>query len=196
MLEYPISCAGRPSQLHVTRPVDDRSHAPHSIVRWRGVRSDTRYGRDVKFRTTVELGGKTATGMAVPAEVVDALGSGKRPAVQVTVGGHSYQTTIASMGGRFLIPLSAENRSAAGVTAGDEIEVEVAPDTSPRVVEVPADLKEVLVADPTALSFFEALSYTHRKEWVRWIEDAKKSETRRARVAKAVAALRDGKRAR
>jgi hypothetical protein len=150
----------------------------------------------MKFRATVELGGKTATGIAVPADVVAALGSGSRPAVTVTVGGHSYRTTVARMGGRFLVPLSAENRTAAGVAAGDEVDVGIEPDTAPREVEVPADLADALAHDDAARATFDGLSFTHRKEWVRWLEEAKKAETRATRLAKTVESLRDGKRAR
>src|ERR1700677_4985358 len=121
----------------------------------------------MKFRATVELGGKTATGIEVPDDVVAALGPGSRPPVTVTVGGHSYRTTAARMGGRFLIPLSAENRTAAGVAAGDEIDVNIEPDTAPRGVEVPADLAEALAKDEAAKTTFDALAFTHRKEWVR-----------------------------
>src|ERR1700678_2802923 len=96
----------------------------------------------MKFRATVELGGKTATGIEVPDDVVAALGQGSRPPVTVTVGGHSYRTTVARMGGRFLVPLSAENRTAAGVAAGDEVDVGIELDTAPREGEVPADLTE------------------------------------------------------
>lgn len=148
----------------------------------------------MRFSTTVELGGKTATGLAVPDEVVTALGSGKRPAVQVTIGKHSYRTTVAAMGGRFLVPLSADNRAAAGVAAGDEIEVDIEPDTAPREVMLPADLAAALAADGTARAFFETLSYTHRKEWARWIEEAKQAETRASRLSKAITALRAGNR--
>jgi hypothetical protein len=148
----------------------------------------------MKFKATVELGGKTATGIPVPEEVVTALGSGNRPPVLVTVGGHSYQTTVARMGGRFLVPLSAENREAAGVGAGDEIEVDIEPDAAPREVSVPTDLADALSRDDAARAFFDGLSYTHRKEWVRWIEEAKKAETRDARLVKAVESLRAGKR--
>jgi hypothetical protein len=150
----------------------------------------------MKFRATVELGGKTATGIAVPADVVEALGSGSRPAVTVTVGGHSYRTTVARMGGRFLVPLSAENRTAAGVAAGDEVDVGIEPDTAPREVEVPADLADALAHDDAARATFDGLSFTHRKEWVRWLEEAKKAETRATRLAKTVESLREGKRAR
>ncbi|NHC13697.1 YdeI/OmpD-associated family protein [Motilibacter deserti] len=150
----------------------------------------------MRFRTTVELGGKTATGLPVPEEVVQALGGGKRPAVVVTIGGHTYRTTVAPMGGRYFVPLAAEHRTAAGVAAGDEVEVEVEPDTAPREVVVPDDLGAELVADAVARAAFETLAYSHRKEWVRWIEEAKKPETRAARVAKTVGSLREGKRTR
>jgi hypothetical protein len=150
----------------------------------------------MKFRATVELGGKTATGIQVPEDVVAALGSGNRPPVTVTIGGHTYRTTVARMGGRFLIGLSAENRTAAGVAAGDEVDVGIELDAEPREVEVPADLAEALAHDDVARANFDGMSYTHRKEWVRWIEEAKKAETRATRLAKTVESLRAGKRVR
>jgi hypothetical protein len=150
----------------------------------------------MKFRATVELHGKTATGIEVPDELVTALGAGNRPAVTVTVGGHSYRTTVSRMGGRFLIPLSAENRTAAGVSAGDEVDVGIEPDTAPREVEVPADLAEALAKDEAAKTTFDGLAFTHRKEWVRWVEEAKKAETRATRLAKTVEALHAGQRTR
>lgn len=147
----------------------------------------------MEFRATVELGGKTATGIQVPDEVVAALGPGKRPAVVVTVGGHSYRTTVARMGGRFLVPLSAENREAAGVAAGDEIDVTIEPDTQPREVTVPEDLTTALAGNDAARAYFDTLSYTHRKEWVRWVEEAKKPETRANRIVKTLESLTSGK---
>ncbi len=150
----------------------------------------------MKFRTTVERGGKTATGLLVPDDVVSALASGRRPSVQVTVGGHTYRTTVASMQGRFLVPLSAENRSAAGVSAGDEVEVELTLDAAPREVTVPADLADALAHDDEARQFFDELAYSHRKEWVRWIEEAKKADTRSTRIHRAISSLQAGKRTR
>lgn len=147
------------------------------------------------FRTTVELGGKTATGIEVPADVVAALGSSKRPAVLITIAGHSYRTTVASMGGRFLVPLNAENRAAAGVIAGEEVDVEIQLDTTPRVVTLPPDLDAALADEPAARKFFESLSFTHRKEWVRWIDEAKRTPTRASRINKTIAALRVHKQA-
>ena len=144
----------------------------------------------MRFRTTVLLGGKTATGLPVPAEVVEALDAGRQPKVHVTIGGHTYRSTVAVRGGQFLIPLSAENRTAAGVAAGDEVEVELTLDTAPREVEVPADLAEALASDPAARKAFDGLPFTHRNEYVRWIEEAKKPETRVDRVAKTLAKLK------
>jgi antitoxin component of MazEF toxin-antitoxin module len=85
----------------------------------------------MRFRTTVELGGRTATGMRVPPEVVEALGAGKKPPVRVTIGGHTYRSTVATRGGVYLLPISAENRAGAGVAAGDEVEVDVELDDAP-----------------------------------------------------------------
>jgi hypothetical protein len=145
----------------------------------------------MKFRAAVELGGKTATGIEVPPEVLESLGTSQRPAVTITIGTHSYRTTVAKMGGRYLIPLSAENRTAAGVAAGDEVDVEIRLDDAPREVALPADLAAALDADARAA--YDALSYTHRKEWVRWVEEAKKPETRATRIEKTVAGLKAGR---
>jgi uncharacterized protein DUF1905/bacteriocin resistance YdeI/OmpD-like protein len=144
----------------------------------------------MRFSTTVELGGRTATGIEVPAEVVQALGAGKRPPVRVTVGGHTYQSTVSSLGGRFLLPLSAEHRAAAGVAAGDEVEVDIELDDAPRVVELPADLAAALDAEPGLRDRFERLAYSHRKEHVRAVQSAKAEATRARRVAAVLAALR------
>ncbi|WIV57054.1 YdeI/OmpD-associated family protein [Amycolatopsis nalaikhensis] len=146
----------------------------------------------MKFRTTVLLGGKTATGLPVPDDVVEALGAGKKPAVTVTLGGHTYRTTVASRGGRFLVPLSAENREKAGVAAGDDVEVEIALDTAPRELEIPADLAAALAADETARARFETLSYSAKQRFVLPIGQAKTEETRQRRVAKVITDLRAG----
>lgn len=146
----------------------------------------------MRFRAPVVLGGKTATGIPVPEEVVDSLGSGKRPPVRVTVGGHTYRTTVAPMGGQFWIPLSAENRSSAGVAAGDEVDVDIDLDTAPREVHVPADFTEALDRDTDARRTFDGLSYSHKRRYVLSIEDAKTPETRQRRITKAVSMLHDG----
>jgi Domain of unknown function (DUF1905)/Bacteriocin-protection, YdeI or OmpD-Associated len=146
----------------------------------------------MRFRATLELGGKTATGIEVPAEVVAALGSSKRPAVKVTLNGHGYASTVAPMGGRYLVPVSAEHRAAAGIAAGDEVEVELVLDTAPRVVVVPADLRVALADEPTAAQRFAALSYSHQRAHVLSVEGAKAAETRARRVAKVVDTLLGG----
>ena len=144
-----------------------------------------------KFRTTVELGGKTATGFEVPSEVVAALGSSKKPSVAVTVNGFTYRSTVATMGGRYLVPLSAENRTAAGVAAGDEVDVTLELDSAPREVVVPQDFQDALRADGAALEFFETLSYSNKRWHVLSIDGAKTDETRQRRIAKSVAMLRE-----
>lgn len=145
----------------------------------------------MEFRTTVTLGGKTATGLQVPDEVVEALGAGKRPPVVVTVGGHTYRSTVAPMGGAFWIPLAAEHRQAAGVAAGDEVTVGIEPDAAPREVALPDDLAAAM--DDAARAAFEGLAPSHKKEWVRWVEEAKRAETRTTRIEKTVAGLRAGR---
>ena len=147
----------------------------------------------MRFRATLQLGGKTATGIDVPAEVVESLGAGKRPPVSVTIKGHTYRTTVAPRGGRFMLPVSADNRASAGVVAGDEVDVDVALDTEPREVSVPPDLAEALDAEPDAKRYFDGLSYSHKLRHVLAIEEAKTAETRQRRVAKAVSALREGR---
>jgi hypothetical protein len=148
----------------------------------------------MRFRTTILQAKKTATGIEVPPDVLDRLGAGKRPPVLVTVGGHTYRSTVASMGGRYMIGLSAENRAAAGVGGGDEVDVELALDTQPREVDVPEDLAVELERDPVARTFFDSLSYSGKRAFTYWIDDAKKAETRATRVATSVRMLHDGER--
>ena len=148
----------------------------------------------MRFRSTVELGGKTATGIEVPEDVVAALGGSKRPAVTITINGYAYRTTVARMGGRCLVPLSAENRSGAGVAADDEVDVDIALDTAPRTTELPADLAAAL--DDAARKHYGGLAPTHQKEWVRWVEEARKPETRAIRIEKTAQALREGRKTR
>ncbi|PYI56973.1 YdeI/OmpD-associated family protein [Paenibacillus flagellatus] len=141
------------------------------------------------FTATLELHGKTATGIEVPEEIVAGLGGGKKPAVRVTIRGYTYRTTVAVMGGRFLIPVSAEHREKAQIAAGDMLEVELALDTEPRELVVPADFLEALARHEKAKSFFEGLSYSNKRRFVLSIEEAKTAETRQRRIEKAVSTL-------
>jgi hypothetical protein len=148
----------------------------------------------MEFRTTVVLGGVTATGLQVPDDVVAQLGAGKRPPVRVTVGDYTYRTTVAPMGGAYWVPLAAEHREAAGVAADEEVDVRIELDTEPRQIVLPEDLAAAM--DDAARAAYDRLAYTHQKEWVRWVEEAKKPETRTTRIEKTVASLRDGKKGR
>lgn len=144
-------------------------------------------GEDVpraSFRTTILRAGKTATGIEVPPAVVTSLGTSKRPPVRVTVNGHTYRSTVAVMGGKFMVGVSAENRAAAQVEGGDEVEVELELDSAPREVPVPPDLAVALAADPAAKQRFESLSASRRQAHVVSVEGAKTAATRQRRVAR------------
>lgn len=130
-----------------------------------------------------------ATGLVVPEEIVTALGQGRRPPVVVTINGHSWRTTVMTMGGEARLPLAQEHRKAAGVQGGDEVEVDIALDTAPREVEVPSDLAEAL-AGAGLTEAFARLPFSHRKEHVRAIDEAKSAETRMRRMLKAVQMVR------
>ena len=147
----------------------------------------------MRFRTTLLLAGKTATGMRVPNEVVEALGAGKRPPVRVTINGYTYRNTIAVYGDEYLVGVSAEHREGAGVKAGDEVDVDIELDTAPREVSVPVDLAAALDAEPAARRTFDGLSYSNRNYIVTQVEGAKSDETRRRRIAKSIEALREGR---
>ena len=147
----------------------------------------------MRFRTTIEQGGKTATGIRIPAEVVEALGAGGRPPIRVTINGHTYRSTVASRSGQYLVGVSAENRESAGVAGGDEVDVDIELDTEPREVIVPPDLAAALEPHPEAKRFFEGLSYSQKQWFVLPIDAAKKPETRQRRVDKAIGMLREGR---
>ena len=140
-----------------------------------------------KFKTSIlQAAGMNATGIVVPDEVVEKLAAGKKPKVAVTLKGYTYRSTVAVMGGKYMLPLAKEHRDAAGVKANDKVEVTLELDTAPREVEVPKDFAAALKKAGLAKDF-TALAFTHRKEHVRAIEEAKAPETRLRRIEKAVA---------
>lgn len=141
--------------------------------------------------TVIKDDGSNATGIRIPPEVVEAFGKGKKPPVKATLNGFTYQTTVAVMGGDYYIPLSAERRNAAGVKAGDTLPLTLELDTEPRTVEVPPDLAQALAAVPGLRQKFDGLAYTHRKEYVRWVDDAKTAETRQRRISGVVVKMSD-----
>ena len=147
----------------------------------------------LKFRTIIKQAGKTATGIQVPPEIVEGLGAGKKPPVTITINGYTYRNTIAVMGGVYMVGVSAEHRAGAGVAGGDEVDVTIALDTAPRVVEVPEDLQKALEVNPIARQNFEALSYSNKQRHVLPVKDAKTEETRLKRIRKTIDELSSGK---
>jgi hypothetical protein len=147
----------------------------------------------MRFHSTVQLDGKTATGVPVPDEVVAALGGGNRPQVRVTLAGYSYRTTVARMRGQFKFPVSAEVRDRAKIAAGDELDIEIELDISSREVAVPPELAEALGNAPGAQEAFEQLSYSSQKRYALAVERAKTPETRQRRIDKVVHELRSGR---
>ena len=147
----------------------------------------------MKFRTTILQSGKTATGIVVPDEVVEALGSGKRPPITVTIGAYTYRNTIAVMDGVYMVGVSAEHRAGAGVAGGDEVDVEIELDTAPREVSEPDDFAAALDAEPQARATFDGLSYSNKSWHVLQVTGARTDETRQRRIGKSVEMLREGR---
>lgn len=147
----------------------------------------------MRFHTTIQTAGKTATGIEVPEQVVVGFGSGKRPPVRITINDYTFRSTVAVMGGRFMVGISADVRAAAGVAGGDEIDVDMELDTEPREVSVPADLAAALDNEPHARRYFDGLSYSNKSRHVLAITGAKSDETRQRRIAKSVAMFREGR---
>ncbi len=140
-----------------------------------------------KFKTTLRKAkDMDAIGIEVPEAIVEKLASGKKPKVTVTLKGYTYRSTVFYMGGQFMLPLAKEHRNASGVNDGDTLEVTLELDTAPREVEVPKDLAAALKKAGLTKDF-AALAFTHRKEHVRAIEEAKAPETRQRRIEKAIA---------
>ena len=141
------------------------------------------------FISTVRAMTEKATALTVPDEAVASLGTQKRPPVIVSLNGHSYRSTVSSMGHEFLLPFSADHREAAGVKAGDQVEVTIELDLTPRLIEVPADLAAALAEKAGARDAFDALAPSRRKDFVRKVEEAKTKETRDRRIADTVAKM-------
>jgi hypothetical protein len=153
-------------------------------------RTDGVHTLPMRFRTVLETAGKTATGIPVPPDVVDALDAGKRPPVAVTINDYTWRTSVAVMGGRYMVGVSAQARERAAVQGGDEIEVDIKLDTEPRDVAIPEDFAQALSQDPAAVAAFEATSYSNKRRLVMPIDEAKTPETRQRRITKTIAGLR------
>ena len=145
------------------------------------------------FSTRIKQAGKSATGIQIPDEVIEGLGAGKKPAVRLTVNGYSYRSTVATVDGAYMVGLSADHRAASGLQGGDEVEVDIELDTAPRTVEVPEDLVAALDSEPKARATFDRLSNSLKSYHVQNVTGAKSAETRRRRIEKSIATLREGK---
>ena len=142
------------------------------------------------FNTTLIKGDqKNTSGIEVPPEVIEALGAGKKPPVKITIGDYSYRSTVAVMGGHYLVPLSQAHREASGLAGGDQVDITIEVDTEPRTVEVPEDLAAALAAKAGAREAFDKASPSARKEFVRQVVEAKAQDTRERRIAAIVAKL-------
>jgi len=148
--------------------------------------------RSATFETTVAATGNN-TGIVVPAEVIEQLGAGKRPAVHVDVNGYEYRSTVAVMGGRHMIGISAAIRAETGLEGGDPIRVVLTVADTPREVDVPADLAAALAAEEGTAAFFEKLSNSLQRYHVDNVNGAKAAETRQRRIEKTVALFREGR---
>jgi Bacteriocin-protection, YdeI or OmpD-Associated/Domain of unknown function (DUF1905) len=153
------------------------------------------YNMAVTFTTTLQKAeGLNATGIRIPAEVIAALGTQKRPKVKVSLNGYTFRSTVAVFGDVFMLGVSQAHREASGLEAGDELEVTLELDVEPRIVDVPDDLRAALAEKAGALEAFEAMAFSRRKEFVRQVEEAKAQETRDRRIAGIVAQMGDKER--
>jgi hypothetical protein len=146
-----------------------------------------------RFRAELRSAGDSGgAGFDVPLDVAAALSDAKRPPVTVTINGFEFRTRLAVYGGQPMVGVSKANRAGAGIDIGDAVDVLIAVDTAPREIAVPPDLAEALAEEPAAAGTFDRLSFSHRREYVQWITEAKRPETRARRVADALERLRAG----
>lgn len=148
------------------------------------------------FTATIEDAGSSGGAyVTIPFDLEEVFGK-KRMKARVTFDGELYRGTIGRYGGTYMVIVRKDIREAIGKEPGDEVEVTIEEDTEPRVVEVPADVKAALAAEPEAEAFFDDLSFTHKKEYVQWVEEAKREETRERRIGKMIEMLLEGKKTR
>lgn len=141
----------------------------------------------ISFHTTILQFGNNS-GIQVPEDVIEKLGGGKKPLVNVIVNNYQYRSAVASMGGKFMISFSSEHRKASGIQGGNEVDITLSLDLEPRTVEIPKDL-EAALTEANALAAFNKSAPSMKKEYVRQVESAKSQETRERRIAKIVEKL-------
>ena len=148
---------------------------------------------ELTLTTTLQARGPAAAVVLTDDQVAE-VGEGRKAfPVQATINGYTWAGRVSRMGGEFLLGMRREVREAARAEAGDEVTVTIALDEAPREVEVPPALAQALEGDTAAKAKFDALAFTHRKEFAQWIAEAKKNETRERRVAQALQMLREGR---
>ena len=148
------------------------------------------------FSAVIQNAGGGGAFVEVPFDVEAAFGE-KKPRVKAMIEGVPYRGILTRMGTEFhMLIILKEIREQIGKTFGDEVTVTVEPDTEPRVVEVPAELRKAFRTEKEARAFFEKLSYTHQREYVMWINEAKRDATRQSRIAKTIEMLKQGKKVR
>jgi hypothetical protein len=207
-VERRSTSGGRDSQQHCkqegagerageTQPDGARNHAAKlragreiTVTRRREQLQNCAAMSHLQLTTTLQARGPAAA-VILDDDQISAIGKGKkRFPVRATINGYSWRTTVTPMRGEYLLGLNKEVRAGASVEAGDTVEVLIELDTEPREIEVPEALATALAGDAVARATFEGMSFTHRKEYVRWIEEAKRDETREKRVAQALERLR------
>jgi len=147
---------------------------------------------EIRFRAQLQKRGPAAAVILDDDQVADVGEGAKRFPVVATVNGYTWRTSVTRMAGEFLLGLNREVREGAGVAAGDKVDIGLALDEHPRQVDVPEELARALAGDKKAKAAFDAMAFTHRKEFARWVADAKREETRRRRVAQALEMIRAG----
>lgn len=146
------------------------------------------------FQAVIEAGDGGGAFVIVPFDVEKIFGQ-KRVKIKASIGGEPYRGTLVRMGTpHHMLIVLKEIREKIGKSIGDEVTVEIEEDLELRQVKVPVDLRDALAAEPAAQDFFNKLSFTHQKEYVQWIEEAKRQETRQARIQRTVEMLLKGKR--
>ncbi len=196
LFEPPTLDDGRANPRHLEVGAYERMGREAALgvrQRRRGELQNSRSVGSVRVTTTLVARGPAAA-IVLDDEQVATIGEGaKRCPVRPTVNGYSWRTTVTPMHGETLLGLNRAIRESAGAQAGDTVEVAIELDTAPREVDIPEALARALAGDPAANAAFEALAFTHRKEYARWVGDAKRQETRERRVTQALEMLREGK---
>lgn len=149
---------------------------------------DSQHSGAITFHTTILKTGTNTTGIQVPDEVIEKLGSSRKFLVRMTIKNYTYRSAVAVMGGKFMVGVSSENRKAASVEGGEDVDVTIGLDLEARTVTLPKDLQDALTG-ANALEAFQNASPSMQKEYVRQVEEAKAQETRERRILKIVEKL-------